>query len=68
MTRASRPDVERARQIGYQYCEPMVHNGRELLSEAGYFHSVSLDEDPLEIKDLLAAHGLKASGLSSTRP
>ena len=60
--------LELARQIGYEYCEPMVHNGRELLSEAGYFHSVSLDEDPLEIKDLLAQHGLKASGLSSHTP
>ena len=27
--------VERAARIGYQYIEPMVHNGRELLSEAG---------------------------------
>ena len=60
--------LERARQIGYEYCEPMVHNGRELLSEAGYFHSVSLDEDPLEIKDLLAKNGLKASALSSHTP
>jgi sugar phosphate isomerase/epimerase len=60
--------LERARQIGYEYCEPMVHNGRELLSEAGYFHSVSLDEDPLEIRDLLQAHGLKASGLSAHTP
>jgi hypothetical protein len=28
--------VERAAQIGFKYVEPMVHNGRELLSEAGY--------------------------------
>lgn len=60
--------LELARQIGYEYCEPMVHNGRELLSEAGYFHSVSLDEDPLEIKDVLAHYGMKASGLSSHTP
>jgi hypothetical protein len=30
--------VERAAQMGFHYVEPMVHNGRELLSEAGYFH------------------------------
>jgi hypothetical protein len=36
--------VERAARIGYRYIEPMVHNGRELLSEAGYFHSISMDE------------------------
>jgi sugar phosphate isomerase/epimerase len=60
--------LELAKEIGYEYCEPMVHNGRELLSEAGYFHSVSLDEDPLEIKDVLARYGMKASGLSSHAP
>lgn len=60
--------LERAARIGYKYVEPMVHNGRELLSEAGYFHSVSMDEDPLEIKDLLAQHGLKPSGLSAHCP
>ena len=60
--------LECAAQLGFHYVEPMVHNGRELLSEAGYFHSVSLDDEPLEIKDLLEAHGLKASGLSSHCP
>jgi len=60
--------LERAAQLGFRYVEPMVHNGRELLSEAGYFHSVSLDDEPLEIKALLEKHGLKASGLSSHCP
>lgn len=60
--------LERAAQLGFRYVEPMVHNGRELLSEAGYFHSVSLDDEPLEIKDLLAQHGLRASGLSAHCP
>ncbi|MEA1997025.1 MAG: hypothetical protein U9N45_05275, partial [Gemmatimonadota bacterium] len=45
--------VERAARIGYKYVEPMVHIGRELLSEAGYFHSFSMDNDPLEMKDIL---------------
>jgi len=60
--------VERAAKIGYRYVEPMVHNGRELLSEAGYFHSVSMDEEPLEIKEILDRHGVKASGLSAHCP
>ena len=60
--------LERAAQLGFRYVEPMVHNGRELLSEAGYFHSVSLDDEPLEIKALLETHGLKASGLSAHSP
>jgi len=60
--------VERAAQIGFRYVEPMVHNGRELLSEAGYFHSFSLDDDPFEMKDVLDRHGVKPSGLSSHCP
>jgi sugar phosphate isomerase/epimerase len=60
--------VERAAQIGYKYVEPMVHNGRELLSEAGYFHSFSMDDDPLEMKDILDRCGVKASGLSAHCP
>jgi len=60
--------LERAADLGFRYVEPMVHNGRELLSEAGYFHSVSLDDEPLEIKDLLEKNGLRASGMSAHCP
>ncbi len=60
--------VRRAAELGFHYVEPMVHNGRELLSEAGYFHSISLDDEPLEVKALLAEHGLEASGLSAHCP
>lgn len=60
--------VARAAEIGYKFVEPIVHNGRELLSEAGYFHSVSMDEEPLEIRDVLERYGVKASGLSAHTP
>jgi len=60
--------VERAARLGFRYVEPMVHNGRELLSEAGYFHSVSMDEDPLEIKEILDRNGVLPSGLSAHCP
>ncbi len=60
--------LAKAAELGYRYCEPMVHWGRELMSEAGYFHSVSLLEDPLEIKAMLDRHGLKPSGLSAHCP
>jgi sugar phosphate isomerase/epimerase len=60
--------VERAAQIGFRYVEPMVHNGRELLSEAGYFHSFSLDDDPWQMKDILDQYGVRPSGLSSHCP
>ena len=46
--------------LGYRYVEPMVHWGRELLSEAGYFHSVSMLDDPLRIKRACAKAGIAA--------
>ncbi len=60
--------VAKAAEIGYEYIEPMVHLGRELLSEAGYFHSVSMYDDPLWVRDLCATHTIKLSGLSSHTP
>jgi sugar phosphate isomerase/epimerase len=60
--------VEHAAKLGYKYVEPMVHNGRELLSEAGYFHSFSMDDDPGEMKDILDRNGVLPSGLSAHCP
>lgn len=60
--------VSKAAEIGYEYIEPMVHLGRELLSEAGYFHSVSMYNDPLFIKEICDKSNIKLSGLSSHTP
>jgi sugar phosphate isomerase/epimerase len=60
--------VEKAAELGYDYVEPMVHWGRELLSEAGYFHSVSMLDDPLRVKRACAKAGVKLSGLSTHTP
>lgn len=60
--------VKKAAEIGYEYIEPMVHLGRELLSEAGYFHSVSMYDDPLLVKVLCSKHNVKLSGLSAHTP
>jgi sugar phosphate isomerase/epimerase len=68
VVRTSRSRQELPAQIGYRFVEPLVHNGRELLSEAGYYHSVSMDEEPLEIKDELDRHGVAASALSAHTP
>ena len=57
--------VAKAAELGYEFIEPMVHWGRELLSEARYFHSVSMLDDPMRIRDCIEKHGLKLSGLSS---
>src|SRR5579864_433875 len=60
--------VTKAAELGYTHVEPMVHWGRELLSEAGYFHSVSMLDDPLRVKLACAQAGVQLSGLSSHTP
>lgn len=60
--------VEKAAQLGYEFVEPMVHWGRELLSEAGYFHSVSMLDDPFRIKRACDRAGVRISALSSHTP
>lgn len=60
--------VRKAAELGYEYVEPMVHWGRELLSEAGYFHSVSMLDDPLRLKRACDKQGVRLSGLSAHTP
>jgi len=60
--------VAKAAQLGYHYVEPMVHWGRELLSEAGYFHSVSMLDDPLRVARACEKAGVRLSGFSSHTP
>ena len=60
--------VQKAADLGYEYVEPMVHLGRELLSEAGYFHSVSMLDDPWRVKEACEKAGVKLSGLSAHTP
>jgi len=37
--------VQKAAEMRYEYIELMVHFGSELMSEAGYFHTVSMFDD-----------------------
>ncbi len=60
--------VEQAAEMGYEYIEPMVHFGRELMSEAGYFHTVSMFDDPYRIKEACDNAGLKMSALQAHGP
>jgi sugar phosphate isomerase/epimerase len=46
----------------------MVHFGRELMSEAGYFHTVSMFDDPYRIKEACDKAGLKISALQAHGP
>lgn len=60
--------VAKAAELGYDYVEPWVHLGRELMSEAGYFATISMWEDPIRIKKLCDKAGVKISGLSCHTP
>jgi sugar phosphate isomerase/epimerase len=60
--------VEKAAELGYEYIEPMVHFGRELMSEAGYYHTVSLFDDPYRVRRAAEKYGLKISALSAHGP
>lgn len=60
--------VKMAADMGYNYFEPMVHTGREVMSEAGYFHTVSMSDDPFRIKEACDAAGLTISGLQGHGP
>lgn len=60
--------VKIAREIGYTYIEPMVHTGWELLSEVHYFHSFSMEEDPLLMKEICDKYGVEVSSLSGHSP
>ncbi len=60
--------VEIAAQLGYKWIEPMVHTGWELLSEVHYFHSFSMEEDPMLMKEICERHGVGISSLSAHSP
>jgi len=60
--------IHLAAELGYRYVEPMVHTGWELLSEADYFHSFSMEEDPLLMKEICDRAGVKVSSISGHSP
>jgi len=60
--------VERAKELGFEYIEPMVHWGRELMSEALYYHTVSMWDDPYRIRRPVEKAGLKLSAIQAHGP
>jgi len=60
--------AKEAAKMGYEYIEPMIHFGRELMSEAGDYHTVSIFDDPYVMKELCREVGLKISGLQAHGP
>lgn len=60
--------IETAAEIGYDYVEPCLSPGYDLFAEAGYFHMVSLEEDPLEYKEMTDELDLQVESVSSHAP
>jgi sugar phosphate isomerase/epimerase len=60
--------VKIASELGYRYVEPMVHTGWELLSEVNYFHSFSMEEDPLLMQEICSRYGIAVSSISGHSP
>ncbi|MEM6820458.1 MAG: sugar phosphate isomerase/epimerase [Verrucomicrobiota bacterium] len=60
--------VKIASELGYEWIEPMVHTGWELLSEVHYFHSFSMEEDPLLMKEICDRYQIKIASLSAHSP
>ena len=60
--------VKIASELGYKYIEPMVHTGWGLLSEVGYFHSFSMEEDTLLMKEICDKYGVQVSSISGHSP
>jgi len=57
--------AEKAAELGYEYIEPWVHSGRELMSQAGYYMSISMLDDPYRVKRTCEKVGVKLSGISA---
>lgn len=55
-------------EIGYEQVEPFLSPGHDVLAEYGYYHMVSLDEDPLEYAEKMTARGLDCNSFSSHAP
>jgi sugar phosphate isomerase/epimerase len=63
-----RVGIETAARLGYRYVEPCVATGYDLLALAGYYHMVSMEEDPREVKGWMDDLGLKPSAVSAHSP
>lgn len=60
--------IRKASDLGYTHVEPMVHTGWDLLSEVGYFHSFSMEQDPLWMKEICDRNDVSVSSLSGHSP
>jgi sugar phosphate isomerase/epimerase len=60
--------IKTAAKLGYTYVEPCVGTGYDLLALGGYYHVLSMEDDPLEIKGWMDELGLRPSAISAHSP
>ncbi len=60
--------IKTAARLGYKYVEPCVAPGYDLLALGGYYHTLSMEDDPLEVKQWMDELGLKPSAISAHSP
>lgn len=63
-----REGIEMAAGFGYKYVEPCVAPSYDLLALAGYYHMLSMEDDPREVKEWMDELGLKPSAISAHTP
>ncbi len=63
-----REGIKTAARLGYKFCEPCVATGYDLLALAGYYHMLSMQDDPLEVKEWMDEVGIKPSAVSAHSP
>ena len=63
-----RMGLEAAAKLGYKFVEPCVATGYDLFALGGYYHTLSMEDDPLEVKQWLDELGLKPSAVSAHSP
>ncbi|MGH2550684.1 MAG: sugar phosphate isomerase/epimerase family protein, partial [Thermomicrobiales bacterium] len=56
--------IREGHKIGYRYVEPCVSTGYDFLALGGFYHMLSMEEDPSEIKELCDSVGVKIEGVS----
>lgn len=54
--------------LNYKFVESMIYSGWELLSEVNTFHSFSMEENPLLMKEIFGRYGGRGASLSAYSP
>jgi len=57
--------LDRIAQVGFEYCEPALTVGQEIMQATGFSPYCSFDEDPRAARRAIESRGLKASAVAT---